>query len=136
MSAARRAARLGGIAGTGLAGAPRSAASVVSDATGASDTTDASGTSEANGATGATGVNPPSQAAREAVSRFTVRIYQRADAEAWQTLRLELSRTLGRMPSLSEVAAATAAVLVAHREARDLVAERVRQSRPAIARPS
>lgn len=56
--------------------------------------------------------------AREVAARFTVRIYDPAHVEAWQTLRHELSKTLGRMPSLSEVAEVAARALLDDEQAR------------------
>lgn len=53
-----------------------------------------------------------SRSARPVVSRFTVRIYDADHVDAWQTLRHQLSKTLGRMPSLSEVAEIAARALL------------------------
>jgi len=87
----RRAARAGSIAGIGLAGAP-AAAATVTPTPGRPDTE--------------TPRHPDtetSQGRREPVARFTVRLYELDEVDAWEDLRASLRRELRRPVDKAEI---------------------------------
>lgn len=111
MSAPRRSARAGSIAGIGLAGAPQTAANVT-ETPRHPDT-----------------LTPPATPVGrvEPVARFTVRLYTVDEVDAWEELRTGLRRELRRPVDKAEIVRAL--VLAAGEESavRDALVERLRQ---------
>lgn len=79
------------------------------------------------------GATAPRRQSATPVRRWSVRVYSVEDAQAWEQLRLRLGQEIGRMPSLSEIAAAAGVVASSDDAVLRALADQLRRAAPETA---